>query len=343
MTLRAKVTPQHVGTAPDVASDGEAFFVVWERKGEIQGMPVDAAGQPLQKPVGIGAGHDPAIAYGGGRGRYAVVWDGAAGGVAGAFVTQGGVVSPHGGFVVNTPAPMTSDEEPRIAWHSQFLVAWRGGTGRMSTLATRMNIGGSVLDPLPIVVLGAVRAPNGRPSVAGLDEGSLVVVPGDRPGTGAYVHTVVVSSTGSVSAGPAIPIVRVGGQLLNPSVCTGPNPIGIRAKHLDWVVWFEVQTDSCLRCARVDGTGGLLDPQGIDVATGVTQPGRPAVVASDASGALIVWPHSGEVRATRVDARGNVATPGGQVLFSSTIARPRIAGNGSEFLLVWEDGWAVVS
>ncbi|MDC3988516.1 hypothetical protein [Polyangium jinanense] len=95
---------------------------------------------------------------------------------------------------------------------------------------------------------------------------------------------------------------------------------------------------------RIGPAGTVLDPGGIFVAEDEHVRAR---VASHGNGSLVVWdktcPFSNcEVRAARVAADGTVLDPGGFLVASAEdapdYARPVVATDGSDYLVVWKDG-----
>jgi hypothetical protein len=94
----------------------------------------------------------------------------------------------------------------------------------------------------------------------------------------------------------------------------------------------------------------LLDPSGIDIAFHDSSDQVHPSVAWDGAHFLVVWQDAvngnPDIYSARVDASGNVLDPGDQGDFAASVAistapgaqtAPRVAWNGSAYLVVWQD------
>jgi hypothetical protein len=96
--------------------------------------------------------------------------------------------------------------------------------------------------------------------------------------------------------------------------------------------------------ARVSTNGGVLDPNGIPIATGPNQQGEPAVVWNGTT-LLVVWselrPESGtnDIYGARLNANGAVLDRSGFAVSSgpSSQSEPAVTAVGTQFLVVWND------
>lgn len=151
---------------PQVAWDGQNFFVVWmeENPGsgwDIAGVRISPEGKVIdQERIFLtrapGDQASPALAWG--KDQYLVVWmDQSQGGVArisGARVTPAGKVLDPEGFAVS-PSTSRDPGYPSAAWgNGQFVVVWgdQHGPGVKSLSGIRVNSAGKVLDREEFVV-----------------------------------------------------------------------------------------------------------------------------------------------------------------------------------------------
>ncbi|MCX5801250.1 MAG: T9SS type A sorting domain-containing protein [Candidatus Eisenbacteria bacterium] len=176
------------------------------------------------------------------------------------------------------------------------------------------------------------------PAVAFDGTNYLVVWEDDRSGTYSDIYGARVSAGGSVLDTTGIAISTAPIDQLNPAVAfDGTNYL---------VVWMDNRSRSSwdIYGARVSVGGSVLDPGGIAVATGTTNQYNPAI-GFDGTNCLVVWMDYGsgsgyDIYGARVSTNGSVLDPGSIAISTAANSQefPAIAFDGTDFLVVWEDG-----
>jgi hypothetical protein len=331
---------------PAVTFDGTSYLVVWTdlRDGEADiygarvtrnGVLIDTSGLAIVADSAWQTG--PAAVYDGTN--VLLVWednrDDLSGDIYGARITPEGTVLDSSGFAISSaqnwqasPAVAVGDADVLVVWHDARASAFTDVYG------ARVSNAGEVLDPNGI---GISTMDNYQwfPKVA-FDDTNYLVVWVDEHGHG-LIYGGRVAADGSVLDPEGFPI---GGaeDMSSPAVAFDGT--------YNAVVWNDVRTgpaDLNVYGTRVDGSGVVLDPQGIAVSTAATPQERPAA-AFDGTEFLVVWD---EASGFGRDIHGVRLTPGGTVLDSPSIrispaggnrAYPAVGYGTSDFLAVWEDG-----
>jgi hypothetical protein len=253
------------------------------------------------------------------------------------------IVAPEFGMDVPvlSPAPAAQQNPGVAANGGAFLVVWEDqriqSPDGPSIYGTRVTGAGSVSDPngIPISPTGA-----SSPSVVANGAGYWVVWTDGRNlvSSGLDIFGTRVNGAGQVIDAGGVPICTATGDQFSPAATTdGAN---------SFVVWQDgrnLTTGPDIYGARVTSGGVVSDPSGIPITTVAGAQAGPAV-AFNGTDFLVVWADQRgggdfETYGARVSDSGTVldangipvSTFGGGELF------PKVAANGTNFLVVWED------
>ena len=314
--------------SPALATDGTAFFAVWDdrRYGggalDVFGSRIGADGRPLD-PTGIPVSAtstddiDPAIVWNGTD--YVVVWCARPLGVFQARITRNGEVTRTELIEPQSPQSIHSFSGTAVAWSgSSYLVAF---SEQGAIVAILLDAEGNVASGRIIV------APTGsgatQPRIATNGE-SYVVAWEDSQS----VRTAAVSATGIVSNGAVLG-------------ATVPRDFSIRnMAHVDLafdgreylVVWSGPE----LSAQRLDASGTPVGDRRIVSAAGENSM-TPRTIARP-GGWLVVWSASGDLHSAVVDAAVNVVS-GGRVTETPEVdMEPTIAANAAGTMIAWRSG-----
>ncbi|MBM7113169.1 TolB family protein [Archangium primigenium] len=330
---------------PSVAYNGSDFVVVWEdaRHGnaDIYGARVSATGV-VRNPSGIaldvssGPQRRPRVARVGTD--CVVVWQDFL------FYTISGARLSNTGTVLNSSTlnlgtffsfmndvALASDGTNLLAVWSSYGIA--NGTDIMATRVTGLGV------PLDTPALPLSKAANTQEApVLAHDGTNFLVVWQDDRHTGSDIYATRVSETGTVLDPSGLRLSTVSNAYaMFPAVANdGTNFL---------VVWQEYYggTSQGIRGARVSATGSVVDTTPIDLASQDANLTYPAV-AHDGANFLVVWEdgRNGQdnIYGTRVSGAGAVLDTSGIALSTATglKRRPQVAHNGTNFLVVWQDG-----
>ncbi len=301
-------------SSPSVAFDGANYLVVWldERifPPDIYGSRVNQFGNVLD-PAGIiisdGANHqeNPSITFGGTN--YLVVWQdfrsGSSWDIYGSRVSQTGSVLDPLGIAIYTAA--YNQESPSVAFDgTNYLVVWKDFNGSSHNIyGARVTQQGIVLDTHGFAIITG-ESPQMYPSVSFGDINYLVVW--DDWHFFELLKDILgarVSQQGTVLN--RFVIAELSQHQEYPSVAYGA--------YQYLVVWHDSRNTPApvdIYGARVNLSGGILDPNGIPISTaeGVQ---RYSSVAFDGTNYLVVWEdyRNGlyyEIYGTRVSQSGTV-------------------------------------
>ena len=338
--------------APAVASDGSSFLVVWEdgRNGEyldIYGARVTPAGTVLD-PAGIAIATAPRTQYSAGAAfdgeNFFVVWQDwrntGTSDIYGARVTPGGVVLDTQGIPVSQD---TSDQyRPAVSFDgTNSLVVWedvRSGTS-WDIYGARVTPQGEVLDSTGIVISQGARDEY-YADVASAGETCLVAWE-DYGSVSTELRGARVTSEGVVLDPTGIAIAEAPDeQVLVAAGSDGQN---------FFLVWEDYRGGSAdIYGARVTTQGVLLDTSGIALWQAEENQCSPAIGFGGGC-FLVAWENlrMGDYKDSIVGVR---VSPDGTVLDSTGILisravqdqySPAAAFDGTNFLVVWEDGRSV--
>ena len=324
-----------------VASSGGISFVVWEDqrnyRTEVFGARVSQSGAVLDTggsnySVGLSAG-EPAVSSD--RTNFMLVWLDGRGSesVYGSRITQAGAMLDSGGFEIAHDA--NAGTAPALACGgSNYLVSWVHLYANDDVCCARVSTLGFVLDPEGILV--STAAPTQTMPAASSDGTDYLAVWRDERDD-SDIYGVRLDPDGRMLDPRAFPVSEAEGRQLDPALAF--NGIEFLA------VWQDMRCDSAsdVRGARITRDGTVLDPGGIPISTAPNWQYYVAV-ASDGLDFLAVWhderPGSAGICGARVTSDGAVLDPEGILISSRTSSPilPAVAFDGTEFLVVWEEG-----
>lgn len=331
---------------PAVAFDGNRYLVTWDH--DLYGCPniygarltrqmsvLDTMGICISRSQGAAnTQHDPSAAFDGNN--YLVAWvdnRNMAGAIYAARVSLGGANLDPEGIPICTLAFQRG--YPSVAFDgTNYLVTWADGRRSDSAdiYATRVTIGGSVLDPqgIPLVVGGDAHT---FPQAA-FNGADYLLVWDD------------ISDSGMCSIRCAR--VSPAGQVLDPgdTLCTAWSawtPV-VAANGANWLVaWHDWRSEMNpgVYGARITSAGQVLDSGGFTI--GAAESGEDcASLASDGTNYLAVWQR---LEGSMFDMRGaRISTAG--VLLDSFMVQPAVDSystppivrfDGTNYGAVWVD------
>ncbi len=339
-------------SSPSITFDGTNYLVVWAdgRSGSYDiygarvstsGVVLDAAGIPIS--TASGDQYSPSIAFDGTN--YLVVWvdyrsslyysD-----IYGARVTTSGAVLDTAGIPISTASG--DQYSPSIAFDgTNYFVVWTDGRDVWDIYGARVTTSGAVLDTAGIPI--STESDNQySPSIAFDGTNYLVVWMDERSGLYSDIYGAKVSPSGTVLDTAGIPISTASGDQYSPSIAfDGTNYL---------VVWRDYRSDSDydIYGARVTTAGTVLDPAGIPISTASGDQYSPSI-GFDGTNYLVVWEdyRSGtswdsDIYGARVSTSGTVLDTAGIRISTVLVAygqySPSITFDGTNYLVVWEDG-----
>ena len=340
-------TAKGVQAAPEVASDGNDYLVVWhdERNGTrdiygarvgANGKVVDSAGLAISKVST--AQSRPRVAFG--KSSYLVVWYGFDS--SSDWDIYGARVSPGGTVLDGTSIAITSAKHqqyyPAAASNgTDFFVVWADfRSGIYSDIyGTRVSAAGAVMKKDGVVISSAT----GNQSMPRLARGGsmYLVVWRDGRGTSRDIYAARVSSYDTVFDKAGIPVAVAAEVQDHPAVASdGVNQF--------LVVWDDKRSgkDLDIYGARVSANGSVLDPGGFPICKASGNQDFPAVTYTGQQ-YLVTWSDTSGSSATISGAR---ISTGGKVLdspplvISSAGKQQRlssVARIGTTSLVVWDD------
>jgi hypothetical protein len=337
---------------PTVAFNGTTYLVGWwdQRNGSgangykkdfyatrvtVGGTVFNPSGIPISTNLISGVDSPKVTASGT---NFFALWRGG-GVVYGARLSSTGTVQGTNGIPI-TFGP-NAQWRPAVAFNgSNYLVVWEDERHTTMTLddthlyGTRVTRAGTVLDPSGIDIGPAVA--RGTPAVAASGHDFLVVWEGGNDAFGSLV----------TGAG----VVGVRNVPITTTAYNAQVPATVAGNGNGWlVVWTDgrnLASRPDIYGARVSTAGVVADPAGIALCTLDGQQHSPAVAASG-SDYLAVWQDKRlatnvdnlEVFGTRVSGEGVVLDPSGlrNSRSNRSASIPAVAGNGSDYFVVWQD------
>ncbi|HEX8705149.1 MAG TPA: Ig-like domain-containing protein, partial [Myxococcaceae bacterium] len=248
-------------------------------------------------------------------------------------------LSATGAVLDGTGIPVTAAAGAQLSVavatnNTDALVTWHDARS-LDIVGARVSAAGTVLDAGGFTVS---RSPNSQsnPAVA-FDGTNYLVVWQDNRGNGLDIYGVRVSGAGTVLDPSGLPISTAVGHQRNPALVFNGSTY--------FIAWEDLRGGlaSDIYAARVNPSGAVLDPNGLEICKrGGTQE-NPAV-SHDGTNYLLVWSDSGagvsrDIFGTRVSPSGTVLDP----LFvpintnSSEQASPVLAFDGTNYLVAWSD------
>ncbi|WP_163999301.1 Ig-like domain-containing protein [Pyxidicoccus caerfyrddinensis] len=342
LALGTSTSGQH---APDVASNGTDYLVVWwdMRNGNPDiygtrvastGEVVDGAGLAIARAAQ--AQSLPSVASNGTD--YFVVWEDARAGnpdVFGTRVTSAGAVLEDSGLAIASESH--SQVTPSVASNgTDYLVAWEDARLESAgdIFGARVTSAGVVLDASAFAISTESQSQE-TPSVASNGTDYLIVWEDARLNDAGDIFGARVTSTGAVVDASGFAISTIYNGQTRPSVAFNGTDF--------YVAWQDARSSLDIYGARVTTTGEVLDSSGVVLSTAANGQSFPEV-ASNGTDYLVVWSghrqqdNSAAIFGVRVsgsgevlDASGLEISPAGNHLFH------KVASNGTDYLVVWED------
>jgi hypothetical protein len=292
-----------------LAFDGTNYLVVWSGLGGVRAARVSRTGVLLDpQPILVAAGPAdvayPKVAFDGTN--YLVVWsmtEAEPSAIRGARVSpDGAVLDPDGFLIADGP---DEDVLPVVAFDgTNHLVLWISGPlgipGASTVHATRVDTGGHVIDPTPMLIPEA-HAP---PSVAFDGANYLIAWSGGEQGQDG-VQAIRMSPAGAVLAPGVIQV----------TAATLVNSPAVVFDGVHWqVAWSQWSPDGYdIHGTRVSRMGRVLDPADIAISTA---PGDQmgASIARNGNHVLVAWTDAqrdGDIFGARISRPGVVLDPAG--------------------------------
>ncbi len=231
-----------------------------------------------------------------------------------------------------------------------FCVAWRdsrnAGTTEDDIYAARVNNNGVVQETNGVPICTALLNQS-APAVAGNSDGAFIAWtdPRDSTTTANDIYGARFTAAGLLRDTNGVPLSLAYASQGNAAVAfNGTNYL---------VVWEDsrnlTNTGVDILGARITSAGKLTDLRGTNISTSVSNQYNPSVAAS-AGTFLVVWQderNSGttgvDIYGTRVGGNGSVTDPAGLTLSTAVTdqIRPAVAGDGSTFMVIWQDARGV--
>lgn len=335
--------------SPDVASDGDDYFVVWHQVDadyDIRGRRITADGVISDAPglaisTAAGSQLEPCLAWNGTE--YLVAWhdyrSDAGNDIYGARVSASGTVTETSGFPISTE---TNDQiEASVASDgTDWFVAWTDWrTDPPSIYGTPVTAAGGVSLSSGLEIASASVAQTPAVASNGTD---YLVVWADFADSDSNVRGARVSAAGTL-LGASVLAISAQAEI-NESM---PSVASLGADYL--VVWQDLRNDSVWSVygARVTSAGAVSDASGFAVATGDAAKHAPCVTSSGTN-YFAVWTdelrdeRDIDVIGARITSAGSVSDSAGIVVSTGTNQQfgPSVASNGTDYLVAWEDSRA---
>jgi hypothetical protein len=344
---------------PCVASNGAGFFIIWqdERSGstDIYGSRMDQNGLVLD-PGGIeicNAEHSqtfPRVASNGTD--YFAVWQDARDTTTNQYDIYGARIDTGGNLLDTNGIAIYSGNAPQLApsvsyGNSDYFIVWEDQRSEaLGIVGARVNTAGTVLDTSGIPISGMPSQPEWQPSVTFNSDHYFIAWMDDRNGTYPDIYGARVDTSGMVL------------DTLNIAISLTPGVKGKPAIASDGSSCFSIWEDDRdypagdIYGSRIDSSGVVLDPQGIDITTAATFHDNGGV-ASGGDNYLIAWGdlrnglYSSDIYGARVDASGNILDSPSFMLCTAPFGQysPLIAYDGTNYCAVWTHNiggaWAV--
>ncbi|HYI00410.1 Ig-like domain-containing protein, partial [Hyalangium sp.] len=333
--------------APNVASNGTDFLVVWSLYPPNSTSPgvvarrVSGSGAVLgASPVFMSSApageYNPSVAYT--NFTYLVVWsdfrfDSQASRIVGARVSNGGTVLDPSGIAISPGSSF--HREPTVAADGTlFLVVWTDDRNSSSTgddlYSTLVSSGGILLNPgTPVITAAGGQS---EPALTPTDSGYILAWADTRNGVSA-IYSSRLSTQASPLDGTGLRLSTSTRSQRVPQVATSSS--GALA------VWKEEQTNSStIAGARLSSTGQVL---GSITLSSTAYDGALPAIASNGTDYLVGWEErlhdDTSIFGRRVSGSGTLLDPRNLTLSTEINDErlPKVATNGSTFLAVWMD------
>jgi hypothetical protein len=335
---------------PDVSFDGNNYMVVWqdERSDTLDiyasrvaqnGVPLDFAGIKISGATDEQS--SPSIDFDGTN--YFVAWTdhrtGSEYDIYGTRIDTGGAVLNPAGIAISTAT--NQQRIPSVSFGGiYYLVTWydRRDGSDYDIYGARINQSGVVQETSGINIL-TINAAQYLPAVTSYSGQWLVAWYDNRNGSN-DIYGSRINASGTVMDASGFPISFSAQTQGKPAVASdGTNYL---------VVWHETEDDgnsTDIYGMRIDASGNQLDPDAIAISTVSGSQEYPAVAFDNDSIYLVVWhdDRSGsnkDIYGCRVSTSGNALDLPGIAISTATSDQeyPSVAFDGTNFLVVWDDG-----
>lgn len=344
-------------TAPRVGWNGQNYLIVWmtERQGDryyrdVVGVRVAQDGTVLDPtPILINSAHTtdaftPWVVSSDGT-NWVVVWrdlDVASGvfTLDGARIAPDGMVLDPGGKRLRQDTWNSAPNHADLAFAGdEYLMTWLeldGGTGDWKVRGQRLELDLDPIGPVFTINLYTPSKPE-RPAVASDGTGFLVVWSEERYYGFSQLFGSRVSHDGGVLDPGGIEITDAAGYtLFDPDVTWDGSGYYFVAYNLEASF-----ADEDIYATRVTTAGAVRDSGGIPVRTGPRDQNQPSVAPAGGGGVRVAWAGwnanstEADVESAPVSGAGGAGASVAVSLGAPRQSRPRIADNGTDFLVVF--------
>lgn len=336
--------------SPTIAYDGLSYVIAWEDMNGstaktdifcVRVSPDGAVRDPSGLPVCTDPGHQhtPSIATDGINSF--ILWEDARrtswSDIYAARVNQQGEVLDPDGFRLSGAA--NDQQTPAPAFDgTNYLVVWADNrNGDYDIFGTRVNSSGVPLDPGRIAI-SVAPSDQLKPAVAFDGTNYLVTWEDYRGANAPDIYAARVTKSGAVLDPSGIVVSSQDSEQVAPDVAfDGTNYLVVWQDDRAGIHWDDIYG------ARITPAGAVLDADGLLICSAMQWQVKPSV-AFDGTNYLVVWEDhcdldTADIRGARVSRQGSLVdaqplhiadAPGNQL-------NPRVAWNGSCYLVVWQD------
>jgi hypothetical protein len=342
--------------SPSVTFDGTNYFVVWSDKrnglynNDIYGARVSPSGVVLD-PDGIAVSSAssyqlyPSVIFG--NGYYFVVWqDGRFSGssywetdIYGARVDLSGNVLDPNGIRLAHASSFQSYVRPSVAFDGiNYLAGWQSNNP-YRLYGARVDTHGVVLDVPGFAVCSGTGGLPMDPKITFGGSYYLIVWDENRIGPYTDIWGARIDTSGTVLDPNGFNITYTHTDTLNllPTANYDGNNY-----FVFWVHKISGLSNYDIYGARVNQTGGIIDPNGIPIATSPYNQTLPSV-SFGSSDYFVAWQDNSnyysDIYGTSVDTSGSVVNPDGALISLAAYGQnsSSISFDGTNYLVVWQD------
>ena len=254
----------------------------------------------------------------------------------GARVSATGVVRNPSGIPISVNSQ--DQRRPRVARvGTDSMVVWQA-TPAHQVHGARLSNTGTVLNASDLLIGSYFSF---RSDVALASDGTNLLAAWSGYVTGGSAQEIQVTRV----TGLGVPL-DTPAQVISKSANTQETPVVAHDGTNFLVAWQDDRnTGSDIYAVRVSETGTVLDPSGLRLSSSSSVYARYPAVAHDGTNFLVVWEEyyggtAQGIRGARVSSAGSVVdpTPIDLVSQNANLTSPAVAHDGTNFLVVWEDG-----
>ncbi|MGM0558901.1 MAG: MYXO-CTERM sorting domain-containing protein [Myxococcota bacterium] len=336
------ITAQGAVGDVSVASNGDGFYVVWERElgtsEQVWGVPVAAdatVGTPAPFSEPGDGGHSPGVAWNGSY--YMVGWIKERGSAAVSARRADDANGPVGSLAFPVATVSTSADGLAVGSNGDgFLISWVDRNSASPLNAARISSDEIVQDVSPIAIS---QADTSARDTAVASDGTDYLVAWSEEGASDrdILATRVEAATGDLLNSNPISISDASGSQEHPAVVYDGSQF--------MVAWSDGRPmdGETPYATRVQTDGTVDDSSGVRVSNSAAGNRSEVALSADAAGTLAVWEDDrwggGQLAGARLAADGTVEDVDGFFVspMPNTQQRPAVAASDSGFLVVWED------